>query len=626
MHRPDRWAVGIGFANEEGCFYVDLTTLSDEDHEYVQDCIRRSELIAYNVMFDGVVLARYTGQWNNWFGDAYAIFKLLSSDGWKEQRWKLETAQLGVLGWDASNKGPLEEALKERGLGKEDMYLLPASILGPYCASDADSAWQLWEYCVEVSQEFPEILPHIQQDLATLIKLLAEQQLRGMYIDQPLLKQRMAELVEIETNSAAKFLAHPEVAPHIEEYMDIQLEEWRQTEPDKFKKDGGVSARWVGWEARGAKIRETNAFNLNSKKQLTWLFFEQMGLPVVKKTPTGNPCVDRKVLPNLHEAAEHLVAMNKATKEMGYVAKMHQVTSGTSILHPQFMPMRTVSGRLGGTGGINLQQIPKSKGYLQALRARDGFVLVDADVAALEPCVLAELSRDDSMWKLYGPGAKPNDLYLYVAAHIEVFSDEIRKWYDPENPTKESVSAAKKHCKRLRNISKVVCLSSSYGAGATKIHSELVLAGIDISLPDVRKIHRDYWRLFRGVKRFGEELERMWSNTGGWVPSLFGLPLPVDASITKDLVNRVCQASGHQYLMRVIYYIDQLRRERKVEMYPWFVDYHDETIWEVPEAQGEAACQVIRDAVAKANEDVKTEIVFKMEPEIGRSMADFKGD
>ncbi|MHA4801654.1 DNA polymerase, partial [Enterococcus faecium] len=178
--------------------------------------------------------------------------------------------------------------------------------------------------------------------------------------------------------------------------------------------------------------------------------------------------------------------------------------------------------------GLNLQQMPKDKALMQCFRARPGHSLVQLDFAALEPTLLAEFSQDATLLDIYGPNAKPNqDIYLYIAAKIPALGKEIVKYYNPDAPTAEGLAEAKKKCKRDRGIAKTVHLASAYGAGAPKIHETLSEGGVNISLAEVKQIHTDYWRLFRGVKRFETSLLSMHAATGGWIPNVLGRPICV---------------------------------------------------------------------------------------------------
>lgn len=273
---------------------------------------------------------------------------------------------------------------------------------------------------------------------------------------------------------------------------------------------------------------------------------------------------------------------------------------------------------------FNLQQQPKTSGYLSNFIQRPGFVLIQADLSSVEPRVIAEFSKDKTLLSLYGNNAKPNDVYLYNAAHIELFRDEIRKVYDPYNPTPDSINLAKKQCKKIRQFNKAVTLACGYSAGVKKIQNMLIMMGFPVTVQEAKIIHRDYWRLYAGIKAFQEELTDVWHATGGWIPSALGKPICVPFDYLSDIVNRFAQTSGHEILMRLVYEIDQLRTERGVEMYPWIPDFHDETIWEVPERNVEAALDIFRTAEQRLNDYLQMEVKMEAEPQVAECLAEIK--
>jgi len=273
---------------------------------------------------------------------------------------------------------------------------------------------------------------------------------------------------------------------------------------------------------------------------------------------------------------------------------------------------------------MNFQQVPKTPGYLSNYVARPGFKLVQLDYASLEPKIVAAFSQDETLIKLYGPGAKPNDVYLFTGAHIELFKDEIRKYYDPENPTAESIADAKKYCKKLRAFNKCVHLACGYGASVNRVRSILIMQGFPVTIGEARIIHRDYWKLYAGIKRFESELQAVWQDTGGWIPSLAGKPICVPADYLHDIVNRFAQTSGHEVLMMLVHNIETLRRQRKIEMYPWIPDFHDETIWETQEYNVPAVVQLFNDAMTMVNERLEMNVMMSGEPQIADNLAEIK--
>lgn len=263
-------------------------------------------------------------------------------------------------------------------------------------------------------------------------------------------------------------------------------------------------------------------------------------------------------------------------------------------------------------GRVNLQQLPKSPGYLECLCARPGHKLVQLDFTALEPVVLTSASKDKALWSIYG-GDNVNDAYLFTAAHIRGLGDNINKYYDPLNPSVKSIREAKRRCKKDRGVAKIVHLAATYNAGWRKIHETLNLAGYKLSEAEVQQIYNDYWKLYKGVRRFGQELLQEWRRNGGYIYDGFGLPTTVAETLTKDLVNRYCQKTGHHILELFLAKITQLRTERGLceVAWPWISDFHDETIWECREEDTEVVSTVFTDALAWLNTKRLTEIEFK---------------
>jgi DNA polymerase I-like protein with 3'-5' exonuclease and polymerase domains len=286
----------------------------------------------------------------------------------------------------------------------------------------------------------------------------------------------------------------------------------------------------------------------------------------------------------------------------------------------------TTSGRLAGSGGLNVQQMPKTPGFLACWRARPGYKLVELDFTALEQVVLTELSKDPGLWKLYGPGQPGNDAYLYAGAHLPILGPAIRAaGYDPERPTPEGIAHAKKVAKRERGIAKVVVLASSYGAGAKKIHQTLTLGGIELKLSEAQAIHRGYWDLYAGVKRYERELQRQLENNGGWFLNGIGRPLGIADGYERDAVNRACQSTGHDCLVLYLGIVAGLLRAAGIDWHPWLLDLHDETFLEVREDQAAAAAAVLEGpAMQKLNALLGGVIPLRGGAEIAENMAEIK--
>lgn len=274
---------------------------------------------------------------------------------------------------------------------------------------------------------------------------------------------------------------------------------------------------------------------------------------------------------------------------------------------------------------LNLQQQPKSAGYLECFTARPGHRIVTMDFAALEPKVTAYYSRDVNLMNLYGPSAVKNDVYLYNAAKMGQLGKKIRECgYDPDNPTPEAIQRAKKECKLDRDISKKFTLSANYGAGAKKLWADLQLQGIDITLNTCYQYHREFWDLYKGIKILEEVLLETYQKNKGWILNGYGRPLTLDDYKTKDIVNRFVQSTGHDILVVFISMLYDKLKAEKVQWMPWIIDFHDETMIEVPIDYIEAAVHCFEHARAELNKFLGWDVTMTGDIEIANNLAEIK--
>ena len=550
---------------------------------------------------------------HNWHVCTYAAQKILASEGWNGQKAGLKACQVNLLGWEESNEVELDEWLFNNGYAnsrhnvhKEEMWRAPYTILGKYCAMDAASTWLLWDKVQRpVTEKFTVSGMMLHTYWVDEIKHLIVSQLLGVRIDGDKLRGYQVELAGRKEAARRACIAsvrqyidlyNNQVVKAMEKAMPVQFKNQKalKAEPAKYKKDGTVTEKWCKWEQDKiflvafepeetvhykkwkakldtVKLLATNyeklsedeigkygLFNLNSTLQKQWLFYDQLKFEVkvwTKNEDNPQPATGGDALLGFGETGVLFQTYSDLTKELGYVDKAISLLIGHEwedgeFLHFQFKAPGTITGRLSGTGGINVQQVPKTRGYLECYRPRDGYIWIDWDVAALEPTLLTETSRDKSLLKLYGPNAKQNDIYIFNGSAIPGIREEfIAEGYDPDNPTKEAISACKKKHKTLRGICKTLTLGASYGAGPGKIRESLALSGVHKSLAEVKSIHEAYWKLYAGTKEYNKFLERVWERTGGYILNGIGRPMPVDSSRLKDLVNS-CMAEGTLILTR----------------------------------------------------------------------------
>jgi len=659
--------VGVGIAHDsfpQGLYFPFNYTHMDHN---ALGAICSFNLIAHNVGYDGKVLEGYFRSQElpykpmdlfPWKNDTLMMFKALASEGYAGQQWSLKSAQKSVLGWQETNEVELDDWLIANGhvktKGKPDkgkMWMAPHAILGKYCGLDAQSTLALYNHFTSYYMEFPDLQGILEEELMTLQYLEIEEFFHGLHIDETLLDARIAKVQSAVELLMDEFYNNSEAEVWITEYNNRQVEAILDKEPPEFTKTGKTSVRYTKWQAKVLEAKVTNFFNPNSKDQLAWLFYDCMfeSTPVTESfnwrfeksfkftvtidnevhqldgTPSGKRKVDKKILPKLGKAGALLSRYNELIKLLGYMNGMKEsIIDG--VHHTQLRLYGTLTGRCSGTGGVNIQQLPKVREYLDCLTPRPGHVFIQMDVDALEPVVLAELSEDIAMMNLYGPGAKPNDIYLYVGASIPALRDEICAYgYDPLNPTAEAIAITKKKAKRVRGICKVVHLSAGYGAGAGTIFKTLVQAGVSITLEEVTEIRKSYWETFAGVTAYQNRLKSEWAANGGWFLNGRGLPVSVDAALEKDILNRCIQSTGHWNLLTYLKHLQVLRKGNPhISITPIVTDFHDECIFEVPEAQAKIAMLMFKRTWDLTNKELGGIIPLSGEPEICHSFSDFK--
>lgn len=440
-----------------------------------------------------------------------------------------------------------------------------------------------------------------------------------------------------------------------------------------------VSKNWLNWRARldalESDLPGELKFNIGSGDQTRWLLYgtsEDPGpvqwrptrktrrkrkkgidieVPVfevngvngwveLEGTDAGQLPTDGDLLTQLPEDMSRPLQLHAdASQELGYVesylklARWHpdpdgpdfrEVGSddrGTWRLHPGWIVPGTKTGRLAGRDP-SLHQMPKSIELLKCLIADVGMVWFEKDWSSVEPHVLAEISRDPALLKLYGPGAKKHCVYLYSGASYAVLGDKIRQYYDIDNP---DVDLAKKECKSERDACKTVYLGKTYGAGGEKIHMGLRLKGFDLTLEQARAISDSHDEKYKvSGKEFHRKLEAEWRERGGWVLSALGHPVGCAENKKKDLINRVVQRSAHD--VHTMYYTELAREwsDNSIHADGVVWDFHDQLIAQMPEADGERAIEVSREVEADLNEYLGAYVKLKGEPKLCKDMATAK--
>jgi DNA polymerase-1 len=243
-------------------------------------------------------------------------------------------------------------------------------------------------------------------------------------------------------------------------------------------------------------------FNLNSPKQLAEIFFGQLGLPVLKKTPKGAPSTDEEVLEKLalDFPLPRLVLDYRGLAKLKstYTDKLPQmVDPATGRVHTTYSQAVAVTGRLASLEP-NLQNIPvrtpEGRKIREAFVAPPGFVILSADYSQIELRIMAHLSGDARLLRAFQEDA---DIHRATAAEVLGLA--------PAEVTPEQ-----------RRMAKAVNFGLIYGMSAYGLAAQL---GLDRSAAQ-NYIDR-YFARYPGVARYMEET-RARARECGYVETLFG--------------------------------------------------------------------------------------------------------
>ena len=259
-------------------------------------------------------------------------------------------------------------------------------------------------------------------------------------------------------------------------YVDLQeLEDYGQQLKDRLE----ILTQEI-YELTGEE------FNINSTKQLGEILFEQLKLPVVKKTKSGYS-TDVDVLEKLrdeHSVIEKILEYRQLMKlNSTYVEGMKPyINPKTKRIHSFFHQTITATGRISSTEP-NLQNIPTrfelGKQLRKVFKPAEGYLYIDADYSQIELRVLAHVSNDEHMVQAFING---EDIHRQAAS--KVFNTPI------DEVTKEQ-----------RSNAKAVNFGIVYGISDFGLGEQL-----HISRKKAKQYIEQYLEQYSGIKQFMDDV------------------------------------------------------------------------------------------------------------------------
>ncbi len=328
-------------------------------------------------------------------------------------------------------------------------------------------------------------------------------------------------------------------------------------------------------------------FNVASPKQLAEVLFEELKLPVQKRTKTG-PSTDHEVLEKLaalHPLPRAILEHRSLAKLKGtYVEALPKLVGRDGRLHTTFDQTNTATGRLASLDP-NLMNIPirteMGKRIRQAFVAAPGFEIVSADYSQIELRILAHVTQDPGLVEALRAGA---DVHSRTAA--EVFGVEEADVTEDQ-----------------RRIAKMVNYAVAYGLSAFGLSTRL-----DIPAGEASAIIKRYFERYAGVRAWIDRIIAE-GKTSGFVSTLDGrrrfLPdlqsrnHPMRQAAERAAINMPIQGTAADIIKRAMVSLDaELRRLGSGARL--LLQVHDELVLEVPEAEVAAISELVRTQMAAA--------------------------
>lgn len=429
-----------------------------------------------------------------------------------------------------------QEEIAGKGVKKRELQSLSLQEISQYTAAHVDHIYQLHQVLWERMKKETRLQSVFNDIEMRLLPVLAQMERIGVLLDPD------------------KLIQHGKT-------MQLRLEELEQE----------------AYQLAGMQ------FNLNSPKQLQEILFNVLKLPVLQKTPTGQPSTADHVLQELaHDfALPRLIIEYRGLSKLisTYTSRLvEQLDPQTKRIHTFYNQSATSTGRL-SSSEPNLQNIPirstEGRRIRQAFIAPPGYKILSADYSQIELRIMAHISQDPNLLRAF---QKDIDIHTATAAEVwEVAIDEVT----PD----------------MRRNAKAINFGLMYGMSAFGLTRQL---GIE------RKAAQEYidryFARYPNVKTYMENTRRQVKETGFvetlwgrrlYLPDIHASQIPRQRAAERAAINAPLQGSAADIIKLAMIsiqdWLDQNHLPAKMIM-----QVHDELVFEVPEDKLESISKKIR--------------------------------
>ena len=433
------------------------------------------------------------------------------------------------------------------GKGKKQLTFNEIEIeqAAPYAAEDADITLQLHQTLWPQLKAIPNLLSLYQSLEIPLLPVLNALERNGVNIDIWMLQQQSDDLSK--------------------KIVDFEQQAWT------------IAAE---------------EFNLGSPKQLGAILYEKLKLPILKKTPKGQPSTAESVLQDLADDGYELPRVIMSFRSLSKLKSTYtdrlpeQVNKSTGRVHTSYHQAVTATGRL-SSSDPNLQNIPirseEGRKIREAFVAPEGYTILAADYSQIELRIMAHLSQDTGLLKAFAAG---EDIHRHTAA--EIFGVTL------DNVTNDQ-----------RRSAKAINFGLIYGMSAHGLSKQL-----NIERGQAVDYMNTYFERYPGVKNYMSST-RDQAKIDGYVETLFGrrLYLPeINASngmrrqyAERTAINAPMQGTAADIIKLAMNSIQNWLNSEPADI-RMIMQVHDELVFEIPTEQLDRAKEIIEDYMVQAAE------------------------
>ncbi|MBB71828.1 MAG: DNA polymerase I [Legionellales bacterium] len=422
---------------------------------------------------------------------------------------------------------------------------------GPYAAEDADVTLQLHEHLWPSLQKQKDLKDVFHDIEMPLVPVLSQVERNGVLIDAKKLQAQSKDL----------------------------------------------AARLDTLEQKAFKVAGAE-FNLGSPKQLQEILYDKMGLPVLQKTPKGQPSTAEPVLQELaleYELPELILEYRSLSKlKSTYTDKLPlQVNQHTGRVHTSYHQAGAATGRF-SSSDPNLQNIPvrteEGRKIRQAFIAPKDYKIIAADYSQIELRIMAHMSGDKGLLDAF-----KNKLDIHRATAAEVFGLPLDKVTDNH-----------------RRSAKAINFGLIYGMSAFGLSKQL-----DIPRADAQKYMDLYFERYPGVQDYMDEVREL-AHQQGYVETLFGRRLYLPEINSRNMqrqkaaeraaVNAPMQGTAADIIKIAMDEMGRYLVDAPIDA-KMIMQVHDELVFEVADKDLDVAKVVIEETMDNAADlDVPLEV------------------